>query len=137
MGFADNVPADLAHLTGAQFDALIGDDDKPDEAVCLEQAEDEFERDAYSIAWWLNNWAGIDEPGKPVASIVALEDRVDDGDGLTNAELLVLLFNGSGTYLKHAQMELRERYICNRHIREEIKDRAAEIEACWVPEVMA
>jgi hypothetical protein len=131
---AANVPDDLLHLTGAQFDALIGDDDKPDEAVCLEQAEDEFERDPYSIAWWLNNWAGINVEG--ALSVSELEEKHLRGEGLTNAEWLVLLFN-SASLCQSAQCELRERYICNRHIREEIKDRAAEIEACWVPEVMA
>lgn len=100
------------------------DEETLTEDEALDIAEDEADRDGYSLALWLNNFAIIDHTG--AADLASVLERIDLGEPCTASELLALAFN-DGDKAAYCLHLLREQYRAHAETRDWVKGRAKEL----------
>lgn len=105
-----------------------GGDDLLTEDEAKEQAADELERDPYAIAWWLNNTAVREHIGPVrVIGMDGVAQSLRDGEEVSPAELLAALWAGTNETALMALEQLRDLYRQADEVREQVRDRAAEL----------
>jgi hypothetical protein len=122
-GFGDQAswPACIGHALDPRTDP---DEEALTEDEALDIAEGEADRDGYSLALWLNNFAIIDHTGP--ADLASVRERIDLGEPCTASELLALAFN-DGDKAAYCLHLLREQYRAHAETRDWVKGRAKEL----------
>lgn len=122
---SDYRPGD-EHGTGPH---AIVEDYTRDEAQ--DDAQAEFDRNPYSLVWWLDANTADNSP----VDLGIAADRLDAGLQLTPPELLALALNDSRRAVQALAM-LRDQYRADYNIARDVRERAAELyEAHHAPEI--
>jgi hypothetical protein len=122
-GFGDQAswPACVGHPMDPRTDT---DNEALTEDSARDIAEDEADRDGYSLAWWLINFAIVEHTGP--ADLASVRERIDLGEPCTASELLALAFN-DGDRAGYCLHLLREQYRAHAETRDWVKGRAKEM----------